>query len=40
MSILSDRDIQEYMKKSAMDIQIEYTMTGTTIFLTLKEAEF
>jgi len=31
--------IQDYMKDSAMNIQIEFTMTGTTIFLTLKEAE-
>ena len=31
--------IQDYMKDSAMNVQIEFTMTGTTIFLTLKEAE-
>ena len=31
--------IQDYMKGSTISIQIEFTMTGTTIFLTLKEAK-
>ena len=31
--------IQAYMKGSMMSIQIKFTMTGTTVFLTLKEAE-
>lgn len=31
--------IQGYMNEAEMNIQIEFTMTGTTIFLTLKQAE-
>jgi len=31
--------IQGYMNEAEVNIQIEFTMTGTTIFLTLKQAE-